>query len=110
MRALGADAERRVRRHYRLRGYAVLDANVLAGGNELDLVLRRGRRLIFCEVKARSSDAFGTALEAIDDEKQRRLHRAAETWLAARPSLVELDVSFEAAVVTGRRIERVPFG
>lgn len=109
MSQLGADAERRVRRHYRLRGYIVLDANVRAGGNELDLVLRRGRRLVFCEVKARSSDAYGTPLEAVDDEKQRRLRRAAEAWLAARPSLTELDVSFEAAAVTGRRIKRVAF-
>ncbi len=109
MRTLGADAERRVRRHYRLRGYLVLDANVRAGGNELDLVLRRGRRLVFCEVKARSGNAYGTALEAIDDEKRRRLRRAAETWLIRHPRLAELEVSFEAAAVIGRQIERVGF-
>jgi hypothetical protein len=54
-RALGPRAERRVRLYYRLRGYRVLAANARAGRNELDIVLRRGRRLVFCEVKEAKS-------------------------------------------------------
>ncbi len=108
-RPLGPDAERRVRRHYRLRGWLVLDANAWAGGNELDLVVRRGRRLVFVEVKARTGDGHGSPLEAVTEEKVRRVRRAAEAWLAARPALAELDVGFEAASVRGRRIERRAF-
>ena len=104
---LGIDAERRVRRYYRLRGYRVLAANARAGGNELDVVLRRGRRLVFCEVKARSGSAFGDAWEAVGREKERRLRRAAEGWLARRPELAALEVAFEVVAVRGRRIERV---
>jgi putative endonuclease len=104
----GAAAERRVRRHYRLRGYQVLAANARAGGNELDVVLRRGRRLVFCEVKMRRDAGFGDPLEAIDAEKQRRVRRAAEGFLARHPELAGLDVSLEAAAVRGRRIARVP--
>jgi putative endonuclease len=106
--ASGAAAERRVRRHYRLRGYQVLAANARAGGNELDVVLRRGRRLVFCEVKMRKGAGFGDPLEAIDAEKQRRVRRAAEGFLARHPELAGLDVSLEAAAVRGRRIARVP--
>jgi putative endonuclease len=90
----GARAERRVRSHYRLRGYRVLDANVRAGGNELDIVLRRGRKVVFCEVKMRSGDGFGDPWEAVGAEKQRRLRRAAEAFLARNPALRELDVAF----------------
>jgi putative endonuclease len=104
----GARAERRVRVHYRLRGYRVLDANVRAGGNELDIVVRRGRRLIFCEVKMRSGTGFGDPWEAVGREKERRLRRAAEAFLARNRALAELDVAFEVAAVRGRRIERVP--
>ena len=104
----GARAERRVRLHYRLRGYRVLDANVRAGGNELDVVVRRGNRLVFCEVKMRSGTAFGDPWEAVGWEKERRLRRAAEGFLARNPALVRLDVGFEVAAVRGRRIERVP--
>jgi putative endonuclease len=85
----------------------VVAANARAGGNELDLVLRRGRRLVFCEVKMRRGADFGDPWEAVDAEKARRLERAALGWLAARPELGHLDVRFEVAAVRGRRIERV---
>jgi putative endonuclease len=105
---LGPEAERRVRRYYRLRGYVVLDANARAGGNELDVVVRRGRRLVFCEVKARSGDGFGSPAEAVGPEKERRLRRAAEGWLARNPRHLDLEIAFEVVAVRGRSIERVP--
>jgi putative endonuclease len=105
-RRLGPEAERRVRRHYLLRGYLVLDRNAWAGGYELDLVVRRGRTLVFCEVKARSGPAFGHPLEAVGPEKARRIEQAALAWLARRPALAGLDLRFEAVAVRGRRIER----
>jgi putative endonuclease len=105
---LGPDAERRVRRYYRLRGYRVLSANTRAGGNELDVVARRGQRLVVCEVKARSGTGFGHPWEAVGPEKVRRLERAAAGWLARHPEFGALDVRFEVVAVQGRRIERVP--
>ena len=107
-RQLGPEAERRVRRYFLLRGYRVLAANEWAGGNELDLVVRRGRRLVFCEVKAKSGDGFGSPFEMVGPEKARRVRRAAEAWLAARPELLDLDVSLEAVGLQGRRVEREP--
>jgi putative endonuclease len=106
-RAAGARAERLARRHYVLRGYRVLGANVVAGPNELDLVLRRGRTLVFCEVKAKAGPGAGDPLEMVDAEKQRRLRRAAERWLAGHPELGELDVRFDVAAVRGDRLERL---
>lgn len=106
-RALGARAERRVRLHYLLRGYRVLAANARAGGNELDVVVRRGRRLVFVEVKARSGERFGDPLEAVGPEKARRLRRAAEGFLARNPELLKLEIVFEVVAVRGRKIERV---
>jgi putative endonuclease len=108
-RLLGPDAERRVRRHYRLRGYLILDANAWVGGYELDLVVRRGGTVVVCEVKARSGPDYGDPLEAVGPEKARRVRRAAEAWLAGRPDLKGLDVRLEAVGVHGRRIQRVPF-
>lgn len=110
MNVAGARAERRVRRYFLLRGYRILAANARAGGNELDVVVRRGSRLLFLEVKARSYDAFGDALEAVGPEKQRRVRRAAEVFLAGRPELRGLEVGFEAVAVRPRGIERVRLG
>jgi putative endonuclease len=108
-RRLGPEAERRVRRHFRLRGYLILDANAWVGGYELDLVVRRGRTVVVCEVKARSGLGYGDPLEAVGPEKARRVRQAAEAWLAGRPDLAGLEVRLEAVGVHGRRIERVPF-
>jgi putative endonuclease len=105
--ASGRAAERRVQRYYRLRGYRVLGTNARAGGNELDLVLRRGRRLVFCEVKAKTGARFGDPLEMVGPEKLRRLRRAAEAWLAARPELEGLEIAFELVALRNGRLERV---
>ena len=72
---------------YRLRGWRILGENVWAGGNELDLIVRRGRTLRFVEVKEKRGSRFGDPLEMVTPEKQRRLRRAAEAWLGARPEL-----------------------
>ena len=41
-------------------------------------------------------------------EKQRRLRRAAEAWLAVRPELGRLAVGFDVIAVRDGRVRRVP--
>jgi putative endonuclease len=106
-RAAGSVAERRARLHYRLRGYRILAANARAGGNEIDVVVRRGNRLVFCEVKAKSHDRFGDPFDMAGEEKQRRVRRAAEAWLAAHPELEELEVRFDLVAVRAGKLERL---
>jgi putative endonuclease len=100
--------ERRALRHYRLRGYRLLGLNVRAGAYELDLVLRRGRRLVVAEVKEKGGVSFGEPLEMIDREKARRVKTATRIWLAEHPEASELELLIEAVGVSGRRVERVP--
>jgi putative endonuclease len=103
----GAEAEGRARRFYRLRGYRVLGENVWAGGNELDLIVRRGGLLVFCEVKERSSDGYGEAAEMVGAEKRRRLRRAGEAWLSRHPELAGLEIRFDVVAVTPGRVTRL---
>jgi putative endonuclease len=92
-------AERRAVWHYRLRGYRILGTNEWAGANELDVIARRGRRLVFCEVKEKRQDRYGDPGEMVGREKQRRVRRAAEAWLAAHPELSGLEVRFDVITV-----------
>ncbi len=108
LRAAGAALERRAAWHYRLRGYRVLARNAWAGGHELDLVLRRGGRLVFAEVKGKAGDRYGPPEAMVGPEKQRRLRRAAEAWLAAHPDAADLEVSFDVVAVEGGKLRRVP--
>jgi putative endonuclease len=106
----GVAGERLAELHYRLRGYRVLERNAWAGGNELDLVLRRGRAIVFCEVKRKQGEGFGDPLEMVGPEKRRRVRRAAEAWLAAHPEAAGLEVRLEVAAVRGRRVSRILAG
>ncbi len=101
--------ERLAARHYRLRGYRILGTNVRAGGYEVDLIARRGRRLVFVEVKERSGASYGGAVGAVNHEKRRRVRRAAASWLQAHPESAGLEVRFEVAAVTEGRVERLDF-
>lgn len=92
---------------YRLRGYRILDRNARVAGYELDLVVRRGRRLVFCEVKEKRGDGFGSAVEMVDDEKQRRIRQAAAAWLAGHPESAGLEVSFDVIAVQEGRLDRL---
>jgi putative endonuclease len=99
--------ERIAARHYRLRGYRLLEANARCGGYEVDLVLRRGRTLVFCEVKEKTTDAFGSPAEMVDAEKLRRVMRAGSAWLASHREYAGHAVRVEVAAVRGRRVTRL---
>jgi putative endonuclease len=99
--------ERRAARHYRLRGWRVVGANVRVGRDELDLIVRRGRSIRFVEVKEKSGSGYGAPLEMIDARKLRCVRRASLRWLAAHPELGALEVGFEAVGVSPGRLTRV---
>jgi len=103
--ALGGYGESRAAAWYAERNYEIVDRNWRVAGGEIDLVLRRGRELVFCEVKTRLSDRFGSAAEAVTPAKQRRIRRLATVYLAnlgpPRPSVIRFDV----ACVRGREVE-----
>jgi putative endonuclease len=101
-RVLGASGEDLAAAWYAERGWQVLDRNWRSGRmGELDVVATKGGVLVVCEVKARTSEAFGTPLEAVTPAKQARIRRLAAAYLAAsgvRASRVRFDV---AAVLDG---------
>ena len=100
-------SELRARRHYRLRAYRILGENVWIGGYELDLVVRRGSTVVFCEVKGKSGWGFGDPLEMVTAEKMRRLRRAASAWLAAHPEHASCTVRFDVVAERAGKLERV---
>ncbi len=60
-------------------------------------------------MKEKRGTRFGDPLEMVTPEKQRRLRRAAEAWLAARArSSRALRVGFDVIAVRDGRLERVP--
>lgn len=103
-RALGATGEDAVAAWYVDHGYEIVARNWRCRAGELDLIVRRGRTFVFCEVKTRSSDAFGAPVEAITREKQVRLRHLAARWLEDAP-LHPTEIRFDVASVLAGEIE-----
>lgn len=92
---LGRFGEAYAARYLVDQGMVLLDRNWRCDAGEIDLVLRDGDVVVVCEVKTRSSAAFGSPLEGVDDRKAARLRRLAARWLAAhrlRPDDVRIDL------------------
>jgi putative endonuclease len=79
--ALGRKAEALARRHLVSEGFEILASNARVGRLELDVIARRGRLIVFCEVRSRRSDAIMTPAQSIDPGKVARVRRAAGAWL-----------------------------
>ncbi len=94
-RSLGAFGEAYAARHLVEQGMVLLDRNWRCEVGEIDLVLRDGRVLVVCEVKTRSSTAYGSPLEGVTEQKAARLRRLAARWLEdhhVRPDEVRIDL------------------
>lgn len=96
--ALARAGEDAAARFFEARGYRIAARNVRVARGELDLVIRRGRELVFCEVKTRRSRVQGLPEESVNPRKQARILRAAGAYLARHPAVG--DVRFDVVSVT----------
>ncbi len=88
----------------RARLYKILARNYRAHGGEIDIVARRGRTIVFVEVKARG--ALDDAVIAITAQKQRRFSQAVGRWLAANPWAMNYTLRADAIFVAPGRLPR----
>ena len=72
--------------------------NLRVGRLELDIVARKGRLIVFCEVRSRSHDRFMTPAQSIDPKKVERIRRAAAQWLRSSQTGTD-QVRFDVASV-----------
>jgi putative endonuclease len=88
-----------------VRGVRVVETNFLRAGAEVDLVgeLEDAAEptMIFVEVRSRSSDRSGHAMETVDAAKQRRIVQAATAYLVERDLWERVAVRFDVVTVMG---------
>ena len=100
--ALGALGEALAAAWYEANGYEVVARNWRCREGELDLVVRKQRTIVFCEVKTRTTTAFGLPQEAVTHDKRQRIRQLAAIWLQTtpvRPRQIRFDV---AAILDGQ--------
>ena len=84
-RGRGREGEREAVRWLRRQGFRIVATNATERTGEIDVVAREGDTLCFVEIKARSGPGYGSSLAAVTAAKQRRLARAASSWLVRHP-------------------------
>lgn len=101
---LGAAGEQAVARRYEEAGYEVLERNWRCREGEIDLILRLRRVLVFCEVKTRSDDRFGTPAEAVTRAKRDQVRQVARRYLDECPFRFR-EIRFDVGAVTPTSVE-----
>lgn len=69
------------------KGYQIIDRNFRKGYGEIDIVSIHGNILVFVEVKTRSTNLYGGAIEAISYSKLKSLIRTCEYYKMLHPKL-----------------------
>lgn len=103
-RDLGSAGENAAARYYRWRGYSIQARNLRSREGEIDLVARRGRKIIFVEVKTRQQIGSGQPYEAVDRDKQLQIVHLAQRFLSTS-RLKDLEIHFDVMSILwdGRR-------
>lgn len=84
-----------------IHGYFFVGKNVVTGkgthAGEVDLIVKKGRLLVFVEVKERQD--LEKAAYAISERQKQRIIRGAEAFLKKHPKYDDYDIRFDAILV-----------
>ena len=102
-RAVGTAYEQIAGRFLEKKGFQILEYNYRCRAGEIDLIARDREYLVFCEVKYRRTKSAGSALEAVDTKKQKRLYRCAQQYVAAH-KIHDAAARFDVVAVEGNEV------
>lgn len=95
---LGKDGERIAKQYLEENGYEILDENWTHGKSEVDLIAYKDRIMIFVEVKARTSVAFGAPEDFVQKTKQVQMELAATAYIEMMNH--QNDIRFDIIAIT----------
>ncbi len=114
---LGDLGERAAARYLFFRGYRILERNWFFYQKEADIIAKRGKTLVICEVKTRTrgeggTSPFGSPKEAVTPKKQKNLIALAKAYAKriAWPYGIRIDiieVYTEYSLKKGVRVRKI---
>lgn len=93
----GVAAELQAELYFKTKGYGCLARRYKCRYGEIDLILQKGRNLVFAEVKAHKTKE--AALDAVTPKSRERIARAAEYFLSQNQEYVDYDMRFDVLVI-----------
>lgn len=103
---LGIWGEREAAKFLKKRKYKILDKNFRCHIGEIDIVAKHGAYLVFVEVKTRASARYGLPMEAVDEQKQRKLCLLAQYYQKCK-RLLDMPIRFDVVQILGDEIELI---
>ncbi len=92
-------------------GYIILERDWRCGHRDIDLIALKDNKIIFVEVKTRSSDTYMDPMLAVDRQKRQNLLSAGRAYMSRRHW--DHDFQYDVIIIVGSdevnaRIEHVP--
>ena len=84
--------------HFKARGYQIRAQNYRTRSGEIDLIVQRGKRVVFVEVKTRRSSKFGIPQAAVTPTKQRQISKIALSYLQTH-KLLDVPCQFDVVAI-----------
>ena len=105
----GAWGEKQAEKFLRRKGYRTVETNFSCRVGEIDIICENREHLVFAEVKLRKDDSHGAAREFVTAQKQERLRKTAQLYLALHPTEKQprfdvVEIYAEAGVLTVRPV------
>ena len=108
----GDYGERLAMRYLRRHLYRIVETNYKTRHGEIDIIAKRGRYIIFCEVKTRKeeyTDSFGRHALAVNYDKRQHIRYSLKTYLSRNTTklIPRIDIIEVYLSEKGHRIEHI---
>lgn len=103
-REIGKIYEQLAKEYLIQQGYDIVEQNYYCQKGEIDIVARDGAYLVFVEVKYRKNHKIGSALEAIDWNKKKRICNTALVYMMERKISIERPIRFDVVAIDKEEI------
>lgn len=103
----GHDAEHAAENFLLKKGLTIVDRHVTSRYGEIDILARDGETLVAVEVKFRSNEAMGRAIESMTSQKIERVHSALEDYCDIH-EISGTPIRIDLVTIDGETIEYFP--
>lgn len=104
---LGKRGESIARAYLEDAGYRILNVNWKYGRAEVDVIAEQGGKLIFVEVKTRSSADYGQPEDFVDHKKERQLEFASAAYIEMKNHQGEIRFDIIAIVFENQQLYKI---
>jgi putative endonuclease len=102
LKTLGAKGEQIAADFLKHHGFEIVERNFRYERGEIDIIAKKDKVISFCEVKTRSTDAYGSGEDAVNLKKQRQIKKVAEGYIMAH-DFDDYEFRFDVLVVELRK-------